>query len=56
MADLWTDVLLKKVNEYRAKGTAFLWITDEPHEWDLPALNPSLKFAMQGTKMEQVET
>ncbi|MFH0907731.1 MAG: hypothetical protein V1929_03085 [bacterium] len=56
MPDLWAEVLLKKVNEYRAKGTAFLWITDEPHEWSLPALNPSLKFAMQGTKMEGVES
>ncbi len=56
MADSWTEVLVKKVNEYRAQGTAFLWITDEAYEWDLPALNPSLKFMMQGTKMERVET
>ena len=56
MPDYWTDILVKKVNACRARGTAFLWISDEAYEWGLAALNPSLKFMMRGTKMEPVET
>jgi len=55
MPDYWSDVLVKKVNESRARGTAFLWITDEAYEWGLADMNPSLKFVMRGTKMERVE-
>jgi hypothetical protein len=52
MPDLWTDVLLKKVGECRARGTAFIWLTDEAYEWSHAGMNPSLKFEMRGMKME----
>ncbi len=55
LPDLWSDVLVAKVNEFRRRGTAFLWLTEEPHEWNLPAVNASLKFEMHGTKMQRVE-
>lgn len=49
----WREALLRQVTVVRAAGTAVVWITSEPTQWQDSRLNATLKFELNNGMMSR---
>lgn len=52
----WLDQLGPLVARLREKGSAVLWLCEDPNEWDMACLKPSLKLRDEGNTLVAVES